>query len=85
MEKNCYTCVHRLSIPGDAHTRCNNVNAKVEGDSYGIRMGWFIWPLNFDPTWLKSCDGFSNNLEDKKPRVEHDTLTELFAILKLTK
>lgn len=31
---------------------------KVVGDQHGIRMGWFMWPLNFDPTWLKECDGF---------------------------
>lgn len=31
---------------------------RVEGDSHAIRMGWFAWPLNYDPTWLKSCDSF---------------------------
>lgn len=30
----------------------------VEGDPHGIRRGWFMWPFNFDPVWLKSCDGF---------------------------
>jgi hypothetical protein len=25
---------------------------------HGIRMGWFIWPVNFDPTWLTSCNCF---------------------------
>ncbi len=31
---------------------------KVVGVSHGVRMGWFGWPLNFDPTWLEHCDGF---------------------------
>jgi len=30
----------------------------VTGDKHGIRMGWFMWPLNYDPTWLLSCNGF---------------------------
>jgi hypothetical protein len=30
----------------------------VTGDKHGIRMGWFMWPLNYDPTWLRSCNGF---------------------------
>lgn len=30
----------------------------VVGNPYGIRMGWFNYPWNFDPTWLESCDGF---------------------------
>lgn len=83
MEKpNCYKCVHCLPVPGDAHKRCNNPDAKVTGDRYGIRMGWFLWPLNFDPTWLESCDGFSDNPDDKKPYKEYDPFTEIMAILK---
>jgi len=30
----------------------------VTGDSHGIKNGWFNWPWNFDPTWLKTCKGF---------------------------
>lgn len=31
----------------------------VEGHQRGIDGGWFIWPVNFDPVWLESCDGFT--------------------------
>ena len=31
----------------------------IEADPYGIRMGWFMWPVNFDPAWLRRCDGFT--------------------------
>lgn len=27
----------------------------ISGDMHGIINGWFMWPFNFDPTWLKSC------------------------------
>lgn len=60
-KSDCYKCVHRLTIPGDAHTRCNNHKADVIGNQHGIKNGWFRWPLNFDPTWLESCNGFSDN------------------------
>ena len=30
----------------------------IKGHETGIRKGWFAWPVNFDPTWLLSCDGF---------------------------
>jgi hypothetical protein len=82
IKKDCYKCVHRLEVPGDAHSRCNNIKAKVEGHPQGIRNGWFMWPLNFDPTWLLSCDGFSDDPKDKKPRIEHDPLTEILALLR---
>ena len=30
----------------------------IRGDAHGIKMGWFCWPYNFDPTWLENCNGF---------------------------
>ena len=79
---DCHKCVHRLTIPGNAHTRCNNHTAKVEGNEHGIRSGWFKWPLNFDPTWLISCDGFSKNKKDKKPEQRLNPIVELLSILR---
>lgn len=79
---DCYKCVHRLNIPGDAHSRCNNPKAKVKGNKHGIMHGWFMWPLNFDPTWLEACNGFSSDQKDKKPYVEHNPLVELMAMLR---
>lgn len=35
------------------HKRLN-----ISGDAHGIRNGWFMWPMNFDPAWLRTCDGF---------------------------
>jgi len=32
---------------------------EVAGAERGIRRGWFLWPVNFDPTWLEHCDGFT--------------------------
>ena len=26
---------------------------------HGVEMGWFTWPINFDPVWLLTCDGFT--------------------------
>lgn len=31
---------------------------RVTGNPHGIRSGWFMWPANFDPVWLVSCNGF---------------------------
>ena len=56
---NCYECAHRRGVSGDAHIRCRNEGAAVSGNPAGIRRGWFMWPTNFDPNWLVSCDGFS--------------------------
>ena len=79
---DCNKCVHRITLPGDAHIRCNNHSAKVVGDKHGIRMGWFMWPFNFDPAWLLSCDGFSENEEDKLPVQEIPPIFELMSLLK---
>lgn len=31
----------------------------ITGHPHGIAHGWFLWPANFDPTWLQSCNGFT--------------------------
>ncbi len=41
---------------------------RVEAKEYGIRMGWFNWPVDFDPVWLLECDGF----EKKETEEEGD-------------
>lgn len=33
----------------------------VRFDEYGIKMGWAAFPINFDPTWIVTCDGFEKS------------------------
>lgn len=47
----CYSCVHKRTIPGDAHIQCVNPDDAMEGYPHGIRMGWWMYPVVFDPTW----------------------------------
>lgn len=58
---NCYECIHRGDLPGNAHSHCNNILGVgvMEANTYGVKMGWFLWPYNFDPVWLIKCDGFT--------------------------
>lgn len=59
IKPNCYNCKHRGEVPGSAHSSCEYPSGtKVEGSEVGIRGGWFNHPFNFDPVWLKKCDGF---------------------------
>jgi hypothetical protein len=32
----------------------------VTGNEHGIKSGWFNYPINFDPTWLLTCNGFKS-------------------------
>jgi hypothetical protein len=79
---NCRECVHMLTLPGDAHIRCNNHSAKVLGHAVGIRNGWFRWPVSFDPVWLLACDGFSTDERDRRPVQKVHPLLELAGLLK---
>ena len=55
----CYKCIHRRAIPGDCHTCCAKPDAAMTGNKHGIREGWFMYPINFDPTWkAKMCGNF---------------------------
>lgn len=58
----CYECKFRGRVPGDAHSCCRHPNWSdigVTGDPHGIKSGWFWFPINFDPAWLKTCEGFT--------------------------
>lgn len=63
---DCTKCKWRQSIQGDEHISCghpfsdpmNNGNLNIVGSPHGIEHGWFMWPFNFDPTWLLNCNGF---------------------------
>jgi len=75
--KNCYTCVHRKTIPGDAHSKCDHPEAlislimpeitsiRVKGKLHGIKNGWFSWPLNFDPTWMEDCNSYKEKIKNE--------------------
>ncbi len=39
----------------------------IRANDHGIRNGWFVWPVNFDPVWLEHCDGFSMH---EKPQAD---------------
>ncbi len=30
----------------------------IKANPHGVKSGWFMWPVNFDPIWLENCDGF---------------------------
>lgn len=79
---NCYKCVHRGEIPGNAHSSCNNHKAGAKGNPHGIKSGWFYWPLNFDPVWLLSCEGFSDDKKDKMPTREIDPMAGILSMLR---
>ena len=31
----------------------------IKANPHGVKSGWFIWPIDFDPVWLENCDGFT--------------------------
>ena len=39
-------------------TSDNRKKLNIKADPIGIKNGWFMWPVNFDPAWLENCDGF---------------------------
>jgi len=42
----------------EGKTESARIELEIKGHPQGIRSGWFMWPANFDPTWLENCNGF---------------------------
>ena len=80
----CSGCAYREEIPGDAHSRCAydwRGHARPTGDPHGVRMGWFSFPLNYDPTWgPNECAVRSEQRDDTKVR-KFSPFEELISLL----
>ena len=68
--ENCFKCTYNDSIPGDAHKQCryNWIKDGKKGlpmfSAHGIKKGWVMFPLNFDPIWMThECEAFSKERE----------------------
>lgn len=36
----------------------------IELDPIGVKNGWAAWPINFDPTWIRSCKFYTNKTDE---------------------
>lgn len=45
-----------MGIGGGGSSAAEELN--IQANPHGVKMGWFMWPVNFDPIWLENCDGF---------------------------
>ncbi len=55
----CYDCAYKRTVPGNAHIECVKPDPEMTGNPRGIKNGWFIYPILFDPTWkTKMCTNF---------------------------
>ena len=75
----CLNCKYKGSVPGSSHSTCSKKNILVDAKEHGIRMGWFNFPYDFDPTWLNKCSGFV----DKNFSFKDASLEELLKIVML--
>jgi len=58
----CYECKYRRDLWQHAHSACvhpERENLTLDVNQRGIDGGWFDFPVNFDPFWLKECNGFT--------------------------
>lgn len=61
------SCVHPSASPmallvfSAGQTEFRTLSLHVRGNTHGVRSGWFLWPLNFDPVWLEICSGFQKS------------------------
>ena len=68
-EASFYSWLYVMSLPElteDLVIPPLNIRANI----YAIKKGWFMWPINFDPAWLESCDGY----KEKDDMVDKETI-----------
>lgn len=74
MREECYDCEHKREVPGNYHIQCVKPDAKMRGSKHGIKEGWFMYPLLFDPVWKeKLCSNYEPT--DSVNRVVSDAVS----------
>lgn len=54
-----------------------------EVNSYGISKGWYLFPINFDPTWQTSeCESYAVEINPEYYIQKFHPLLELFSLLR---
>lgn len=62
MRNECWSCIHKRTVPGDRHISCAKPDLEMKGNPHGIKNEWFLYPIVFDPVWkIRNC----NNYETK--------------------
>lgn len=61
IKNECYSCLHRVAVPGNTHITCAAPDLNMTGDVYAIKRGWFHYPILFDPVWkTAACANFQH-------------------------
>ena len=61
--EQCHKCKYMRTVPGNCHIQCVNPDPNMTGNPHGIRKGWFIYPLLFDPVWgEKECANYEEKV-----------------------
>ena len=81
----CNGCAYREGIAGSAHSRCvfawPSGDAMPKGNPHGIRMGWYLFPFNYDPTWgPNECPNRAETREASKV-VPSNPVADLISLL----
>jgi hypothetical protein len=59
-ETPCHKCEHKRHVPGNCHIMCAKPDKDMTGNEHGIKNGWFIYPILFDPTWkTRKCANYN--------------------------
>ena len=86
----CRQCAYKSNIVGNTHISSNLDWGKSKyqaptGNPHAIRNGWYIFPVNFDPTWQEEpCKEFSTDIDESKiSKYANDPFTQMLQMLKL--
>lgn len=77
MRNECWHCLHKHEVPGNAHIACVKPDPLMKGGEHGVRNGWFYYPFLFDPVWKERlCANYEERVSQAvSPAVSPETPT----------
>ena len=83
----CHSCAYKRNITGDAHISCafdwkKSKNKPPQANSHGIKSGWYMFPVNFDPVWQTSpCEEFSTEQDNSMVLSQDDIFMNMIVAM----
>ena len=70
MEDSRAASLETLISLGRANVKSQSDQPAVKLSQHGVDNGWAMWPLDFDPIWVESCE-FESSKKEKDEKAIH--------------
>jgi hypothetical protein len=79
----CYSCKFMGRVAGNTHIDCQNPDPEIVGSRHGVDMGWFYYPILFDPVWKANLCRHFEKQDGKQSKTKINPQDTILSLIRL--